>query len=130
MDVHLCRTIVFAKDMRLMMAFYRDVLGFEELQTKDSGSDWGVLKAGAMELALHGIPEVYAEGIEIQDPPEPRSNAVTKLVFRTDDLEAARTALRDQGAIEVHESFLNTDEEPVRRDFLDPEGNVFQLSVY
>ena len=62
----------------------------------------------------------------IADPPEARSDAVTKLVFRVDDLAAARRALHAQGVIEVHQEFLS--EPPVRCDFLDPEGNVFQIS--
>lgn len=119
---------MFAKDMKAMVAFYQQVLGLEEVKTPDTGRNWRVLKAGSVELALHGIPKRYADGIVILDPPEPRSAAVTKLVFQVDDLPAVRASLLDQGVVEVHQEILNTGDELIRCDFLDPEGNVIQIS--
>ena len=37
-------------------------------------------------------------------------------------------ALHEKGVIEVHQSFIDPDAPIVRCDFLDPEGNVFQIS--
>ena len=53
---------------------------------------------------------------------------MTKLVFLVEDVAAARRMLHDQGVIEVHQEFLNPDGELLRCDFLDPEGNVLQIS--
>ncbi len=126
MEFELARAIVFARDMDAMVAFYQGVLGLEEVITKDTGEGWRVFRAGTMELALHAIPAPIAAEIRIADPPEARSSAVTKLVFRVDDLAGTRRALQAQGATEVHQEFLS--DPPVRCDFLDPEGNVFQIS--
>lgn len=111
-----------------MARFYQDVLGLEEVVTPDTSDDWRVFQSGAMELALHGIPAQYAAGIVISDPPEARESAVTKLVFKVGDAAAVRSALKAQGVIEVNEAFHRSGEPLVRCDFLDPEGNVFQIS--
>ncbi len=128
MKMEMARAIVFAKNMASMVAFYQDVLGLTEVVTEDTGEGWRVFGAGGMQLALHAIPEPIAEGILITEPPEPRDSAVTKLVFRVPDVAAARAALHDQGVIEVHQSFIDPNAPLVRCDFLDPEGNVFQIS--
>ena len=128
MKFELGRAIVFVKSMPAMVEFYRDVLGLTEVVTAETGDGWRVLSAGQMQLALHAIPEQYAGGIEIGDPPQARSDSITKLVFRAPDVVAARAALHEKGVIEVHQSFIDPDAPLVRCDFLDPEGNVFQIS--
>ena len=128
MQLELARSILFAKSMAEMVGFYRDLLGLVEVTTADTSDEWRVFRAGPVELALHAIPAPFADGIEISDPPEPRSSAVTKLVFRVADVAETRALLQKKGVIEVHQSFLNAEGPLVRCDFLDPEGNVFQIS--
>jgi len=128
MELELARSILFAKHMPTMVEFYRDLLGLAEVKTADTDDEWRVFRAGSMELALHAIPAPFAEGIEISDPPEPRSSAITKLVFRVADVAQARALLHKKGVLEVHQEFLNAEGPLVRCDFLDPEGNVFQIS--
>ena len=128
MNLELARAIIFVKDMPSMAAFYQDALGLTEVVTDDTSDGWRVLSAGGMQLALHAIPAQIAEGFAISVPPEARSSAVTKLVFRVPDVVAARAALHARGVIEVNQFFVDPDRSLVRCDFLDPEGNVFQIS--
>ena len=126
MKARLARAILFVKHVQPMVDFYCGMLGLEEVVTGESGDSWRVLGAGGMELALHAIPAQYAAGIEIGDPPVAREEGITKLVFQVDDVAAARQSLLEKGAIEVNGQFL---QEPlVYCHFIDPEGNVFQLS--
>jgi predicted enzyme related to lactoylglutathione lyase len=119
---------VFARDMERMLSFYRGTLGMAPAPGAQSMPDWQVLHTGGVELALHGIPAEFARDIQISEPPEPRSAAVTKLVFKVEDLETARRELIGAGAIELQQPALNLPGQRVRCDFLDPEGNIFQIS--
>jgi predicted enzyme related to lactoylglutathione lyase len=115
-------TLVFAKDMARMTAFYRDALGLTFL-AEESEPGWAVLDAGGARLALHEIPAAIAAGIAITDPPEARGDTPIKLIFAATDLDAARDRLAAGGAVVL----------PARRpgsfDALDPEGNVFQVQA-
>ena len=124
----LFRAILFVKDMTTMMAFYRDVLGFVEIETADTGPGWRVLDTGGAQLALHALPAAVARGIVISDPAEARTQVPVKLVYAVDDVVAARERLRQAGVREViHEGF-ELGEPPPFWDFQDPEGNLLQLA--
>ena len=114
------RTILFAKDMDRMTAFYRDGLGLREIpETRQDG--WIEFDAGGVLLALHAIPAHIAENIAIATPPEARAEIPIKLVFEAADVMVARAHLISHGAVMF---------EPRARggcDGLDPEGNVFQI---
>lgn len=128
MAMALFRTILFVKDMTTMVAFYRDTLGFPEIESADSGPGWRVLDTGGAQLALHALPARVARGIVVSDPAEPRTNAATKLVYEVDDVVAARDQLRQAGVREVvHEGF-ELGEPPPFWDFQDPEGNLLQIT--
>lgn len=122
------RSILFVKDMDVMFAFYTDVLGLQPL-TDTNEPDWRVLSAGSAELALHRMPLHWRVQVHIANPPEPRESAVTKMVFLVDDLEAVCTALKALDVAFVDNPYLNPPGEFLRADFIDPEGNVVQLSV-
>lgn len=119
--MELRRTIIFAKDLERMTAFYRDGLGLRVLPER-SLPGWVELEAGACLVALHAIPEEIARGIEITDPARPRSENAIKLVFVTPDLAAARAHLLAHGAVMGEARSWGA------CDGLDPEGNVFQIS--
>jgi predicted enzyme related to lactoylglutathione lyase len=114
--------MLFAKDMERMTAFYRDGLGLAVLP-ESSSEGWVVFDAGGALLALHVIPPAIASGIEITDPPEPRSNTPIKLIFQTPDLDAACARLATLGA-----TILPPRRESRSRDVTDPEGNILQLT--
>ena len=123
--LELARVIIFAKDMSKMAAFYGEILGLPRIETADDAADFVSFRAGAIELALHGIPDEYARNIEIADPPVARAGTPLKVAFGVTDVAATRAALEARGA----------SLDPVREfgglhlcDGIDPEGNVFQLS--
>jgi len=118
MDLHLA--MVFAKDLPRMTAFYRDGVGLT-LVADRSTADWSEFQAGGALFALHAIPPAIARDIEITDPPRARGDGALKLVFRVDDLAAARAHLAAHGAV-MFEPWS-----PRACDGLDPEGNVFQI---
>jgi catechol 2,3-dioxygenase-like lactoylglutathione lyase family enzyme len=119
--MELRHTIIFAKDLERMTAFYRDGLGLRLLPER-SQPGWVELEAGTCLVALHAIPEEIARGIEITDPAQARSENPIKLVFVTPDLAAARAHLLAHGAVMGELRSWGA------CDGLDPEGNVFQIS--
>ena len=117
--MQLRHTMIFAKDMDRMTAFYRDGVGLRLIpEARQEG--WVEFEAGGCRLALHAIPTEIGKDIEITSPPRPRVNTPIKLVFETPDLEAARAHLLSHGAV-MHEPGKYA------CDGLDPEGNVFQI---
>jgi catechol 2,3-dioxygenase-like lactoylglutathione lyase family enzyme len=118
--VELKRTIIFAKDLARMEAFYRDGLGLRPMPER-AQDGWVELDAGACSLALHAIPRPLAERISITDPPRAREDSAIKLTFVASDVAAARAHLTAHGAVMG----------PLRPwggcDGTDPEGNVFQI---
>jgi len=114
------RVMIFAKDMQRMTAFYRNGLGLRELPER-AQPGWVEFDAGGALLALHEIPEHIAKDIRIDVPPEGRSETPIKVVFETDDLDAARAHLAKHGAVMREPWSWGA------CDGLDPEGNVFQI---
>jgi predicted enzyme related to lactoylglutathione lyase len=112
--------MIFAKDLARLTAFYRDLLGLPVVNA-ESQPGWVVFDAGGARFALHEIPAAIAAGITITDPPAVRESTPIKLVFATDDLEAACARLEAGGAT------LRPARAPGWRDGVDPEGNVFQI---
>ena len=98
------------RDLDAGRAFYRDVLGFEEVFV-DFDDGWSRLKHGEMEIAL-------AEG----DPSE--SSGVAHV--DVDDVKAEADRLRDAG-VEVG-VVLELSGQIRLVDVFDPEGNRIQLA--
>ncbi len=71
--MELSRTMIFAKDMQRMTAFYRDGIGLRLLEEK-SQEGWAELEAGAVMLVLHGIPAEIAKDIHVTSPPKRRGS--------------------------------------------------------
>jgi glyoxylase I family protein len=89
-------------DMPASLRFYRDVLGFQVVETSrpsraDDQVRWALLRHGGVELMLNSA---YGDG---QRPPAPDPARVaahrdTALFFGCQDLDAAYTHLRAHGA--------------------------------
>ena len=104
----------WTRDMDRAVAFYADVLGLPLAHR--SGDGWAEFVAGPVKLALHGTDEA--------DLP-----AGGTVVFRVDDLDAARWTLERRGVVfDGHESEVPG----VGRftTFHDPDGNPIQLIEY
>ena len=86
-------------DMPTSIRFYRDVLGFEVIQTSDREGDrfdWGLLRLNDAEVMLN---TAYEEEDRPQDPDPKRmaAHADTCLYFGCPDVDAAYRHLRSHG---------------------------------
>ena len=98
------------RDLDRARAFYRDVLGFEEIFV-DLDDGWSRLRHGAMEIAL-------AEG----DPAESGGVANVEVADVKSDAERLRDAGIEVGVVfELHGQFRLV-------DVYDPDGNRVQLA--
>jgi catechol 2,3-dioxygenase-like lactoylglutathione lyase family enzyme len=119
------RVMLYTKDLKRMVAFYRDVLGFAIIPSRFDPEEFVVLDAGNAQLCLHQIPEVIARNIAISDPPEPRSRVPVKIMFVIEDVEGTRERLIAGGVpIGALQSFPPL----IYCDGNDPEGNIFQIT--
>lgn len=107
----IARIVLFARDLEELSAFYGDVLGLPRLSGVEPG--WQEFDAGGCSIALH-------KGGRGEMPPR-----APKIVFRCDDVAAARDELNGRGArfgkVKVAGNLLLCDGK-------DPEGNALQLS--
>ena len=104
----------WTRDMDRAVTFYTDVLGLELAHR--AGNGWAAFRAGPVTLALHGTDEAEL-------PP------AGTVVFRVEDLDAARWSLQQRGAVfEGHEAEVPG----VGRfaTFHDPDVNPIQLIEY
>jgi catechol 2,3-dioxygenase-like lactoylglutathione lyase family enzyme len=126
--MHLGRVILFAKDVSRLGDFYREVMGFAAVATEHDSDEWLLLDTGGAELALHRVPDPWNEAIEITDPPAVRHGSPHKPVFVVEDLVATRDRLLARGVVALDPGVVNPPGRLVRCDFVDAEGNVFQVS--
>jgi len=116
--------VVYAKDLARVSRFYAQVAGLDIVHEV---ADHAVLESGDCELVVVAIPAAIAAGIHIATPPVRRENTALKLVFRVDDLAAAR-ALAEAAGGALNPPEREWDFQGARVcDGHDPEGNVFQL---
>jgi catechol 2,3-dioxygenase-like lactoylglutathione lyase family enzyme len=119
------RVMLYAKDLKKMVTFYRDVLGFGIIPSRFDPEEFIVLDAGGAQLCLHQIPDVIARTIDISDPPQPRSKVPVKIMFVIEDVETMRERLLARGVpMGSLQSFLPL----IYCDGQDPEGNIFQIT--
>jgi catechol 2,3-dioxygenase-like lactoylglutathione lyase family enzyme len=114
--VQLKRVVVYVKDLDRMTAFYRDVL---EMSVVLKAHGWVEFGSG---VALHAIPAWIAEGIEIASPvARVREETPLKVVLEVADVEGEIARLRGLGVVVKERPWGSC-------DFVDPEGNVFQIA--
>lgn len=110
---HLCRVILFVRDMKTVTAFYRDKLGLKPIKNVEfDPSEWIEFDAGGCNLALHKAGK-------------PGGRTRNKFVFASDDPLKARAELIAKG-VNMHKPM--TGGRLVLCDGVDPEGNRFQIS--
>lgn len=113
-------TVIFARDMAAMRAFYGGTLGFA--QTKALSETWIEYTLGPNVLAL------TQRGVLFDDPPPPAQALSLQLAFRVGyhEVDACAQALRAQGVAIEREP---TDQPWGHRTlfFRDPDGNVLEI---
>ena len=128
MPLPLTRLILYVRDVPRLRAFYQTHFGLPLVEDigddrgDDRGDDWAVLKAGAIEIALHRVGEPY------RDLAMSGATSNAKLVFTVeaglpelrDRLVAAGVTMRPLKRFEGYPQLMCDGE--------DPEGNVFQLA--
>jgi catechol 2,3-dioxygenase-like lactoylglutathione lyase family enzyme len=120
MQISMSRLILYVRNVSLLKAFYQTHFAFPVVEEIED--EWAVLRAGAVDIALHRVGEPY------RDLPAHANTSNAKIVFSV-----------DSGLIDLREKLLATgvrmrdlkryDGFPqLMCDGEDPEGNVFQLS--
>ena len=113
-------TVVFARDMPAMRAFYEGMLQFSI--TRELGPQWIEYRVGANVLAL------TSRGLMFDDPAPPHGALSLQMAFRVAprEVEACAQFLRDRGVPLVGEP---TDQPWGHRTlfFRDPDGNVIEI---
>lgn len=120
MPISMSRLILYVRDVELLKSFYRTHFAFPVIEEIES--EWAVLKAGEVEIALHRV------GVAYRDRPTSGETSNAKLVFSVESgLEDLRETLVKAGVrmreMKRYEGFPQS-----MCDGEDPEGNVFQLS--
>ena len=113
MNLEMARVILFVGDIKLVAAFYRDVLGLEQKICSDDPKNWQEFEAGGLTIALH-----------LSDAPKPRRIA-TKIVFYSGNVKSTKQQLEARGA--KLGRVLKTEEFEFCNG-TDPEGNPFSIS--
>ena len=113
--------MLYVKNFDRMAAFYEDALNAKPTMTTKTGT-WIEFSLETIKLALHAIPEQYANEIEISSPPQAREDAPTKLLFEVVDLDIESKRLESLGAVVLRRPWGTC-------DVLDPEGNIFQIQA-
>jgi predicted enzyme related to lactoylglutathione lyase len=106
---------IVAEDLEKQRAFYRDVLGLEEVRERD-GYVWFRLGEGMLEIAQR-----------TPDRPE-LQGAGTAVGYRVEDVHAAREELISRGAESLTEIQGGPKTGSLWCYFRDPEGNTFQIT--
>ena len=85
-------------DMPTSIRFYRDLLGFEVVNTSAPGDDcgWALLRCGGAELMLNTAYESHQRP-PAPDPARVAGHADTGLFFGCPDVDGAYAHLRDKG---------------------------------
>jgi predicted enzyme related to lactoylglutathione lyase len=114
--------VVFSINVRRLAAFYETVLG---ASPRGELSEDVRLINERDEVLIHSVPSNIAKTIVITTPPAPRENSPLKPVFDVDSLDSALGGVEAMGGVVTSRGF--TLDGLVRRDVLDPDGNVIQL---
>lgn len=97
-DVRGFAPLLLVFDLPRSVAFYRDVLGFEIVQTSvpDHRDGWALLKLGSTEIMLNSAYEENARPA-VPAPGRVEAHADTAIFFGCPDVEAAWAQLRASG---------------------------------
>ena len=116
--------VIFAKDVRALARFYREVAAMAEVHGDD---DHIVLDEPGFQMVIHGIPRRIAEAINITTPPEIRDETPIKICLPVSSIEHARATATALGG-RIGPKAKEWSARGFRAcDGHDPEGNVFQV---
>ena len=90
------QAMIFVRDLERMTAFYRDVVGLRPNESTRL-ADWVAFESDGMGLALHAMPPLVSEQVEIASPLVPREQQPCKLIFAVDDVDGELTRLEGLG---------------------------------
>ncbi len=114
-------TILFARNMTAMQAFYENTMRFERYL--ELGADWVEFRVGRNILAL------CKPGLVVKDRTLPLGTAAVQLAFqvRREEVDAAEWALRADGVVAIVSAA--TDQHWGHRTmfFRDPDGNLLEI---
>jgi catechol 2,3-dioxygenase-like lactoylglutathione lyase family enzyme len=82
-----CHTLIYSDDADATRAFFRDVLGFPNVDAGTGDHNWLIFRTGPSELGVH---PTSGEGYS-----SPRQHAIS---FIVDDLESTMADLSEKGA--------------------------------
>jgi catechol 2,3-dioxygenase-like lactoylglutathione lyase family enzyme len=125
--------MIYVSDLPRMRAFYRKLLGRDPVNTEWTDT-WALFDTGGADFALHQIP---TEAIDNPagagsrpthgvDRAAPRETNPVKLTFAVDNVRAERVRLEAMGVPVIQRPWQEPDE---ACEAVDPEGNIFQLTV-
>ena len=113
MNLSVRRVTLFVKDVPMVGAFYRDVLGLKIKPSPGDPKCWLEFEAGACSIALHdgGVPNT--------------SRRAPKIGFYVQDVNAVRASLVARG---VKMGRVQSTDDFQFCDFKDPEGNALSIT--
>ena len=115
--------ILWVEDFAGMRDFYSQILGLSAIDGQDS-EGWVQFSVGDGKFALHAIPPEYLINTGDASEPTVRWDSPIKNVFYVSELESALVQLAGHDVQRAPGGFPGEN----YVDFLDPEGNVFQIA--
>lgn len=113
--------VLFAKDLRRVASFYREVFGARQLR---NDSDHELLDCLGFQLVVQRIPRAFAHSIVLTTPPQRRERTAVRLNFPVGDIaKSRRDAERLGGQIDDRPPPWANDDGSFFLGY-DPEGNV------
>jgi len=85
--IQACHTLIYSDDADATRAFFRDMLGFPNVDAGTGDHNWLIFRTGPSELGVH---PTSGEGYS-----SPRHQAIS---FIVDDLDTTMAELREKGA--------------------------------
>ena len=114
-------TVILAEDFDVLVAWYRDVLGFEVVQLFEDGMHYANLKTAS------GIRIGIGLAGEVQVEPRDRAANTVVLQFEVDDVPELLIHIGNHGGVVQHGPTFNKEEGFWFGAFADPEGNPIWL---
>lgn len=116
--------VLYSLHPATLAQFYAELLGWPISERHD---DYQQLVHQGFELTLVQVPAAIAAGIQLQAPPQPRSDSACKPVYQVADLQQARQRAAAAGGRLYPSEREWLFKEARVCDGVDPEGNIFQL---
>ena len=116
--------ILWVHNFETMKHFYLETLQLQLVEGQDF-EGWVQFALGDGTFSLHAIPAEYAVNNDLDEPAHPQWDSAVKCVFYVEDFETSVKALIEKNVRLVQDEFIRYG----YADFMDPEGNVFQIAI-